>query len=533
MRDAFSALAAPAASGPSPERLAGFDLNDFGNAMRLILLAGGRIDDETGEVDTEQVRLLFLLGAGWVGYDDRRGFWDREVGEDLARRMAHRVAHKVRGLTPLLVERGVSGKDAVKFADHCGSAGATSAMLRQAQSYLMVKIEVFDRDPWVINCRNGTLRLRDAQGGFKPHLCDHDPADRITRRAAVAYDPDARAPLFEGVAAMSLPEPAEHAYFKRWLGYSSTGLIHEQAFGLTQGKGRDGKSTLLDAAREALGSYGAVGNVATFLDGIASATGPDPELVKLAGDVRLVILSEPKRGQQLNEGRLKQWTSGSPISARDLQAKPITFRPVGKLTFECNSLPVVRGSDDGIWRRVQTPIFRHQVPEDRVDKALPDKIRAGELAGVLNWLVAGVGDWMARGLDPPASLRDITEQYRRASSPFGEWLAERCVLGDAAKGAKTLSGELYRDFKEWFEAQGYEKPMSTRAFGDALRDKQVMLVGKNGAGLKYRGPIRLKTFEELAQDDVSGAGGVSDAAPVYGLGDEDLGDAFGVPGDGH
>lgn len=31
------------AGAPTPEELAAFDLNDFGNAMRLIRLAGGRI----------------------------------------------------------------------------------------------------------------------------------------------------------------------------------------------------------------------------------------------------------------------------------------------------------------------------------------------------------------------------------------------------------------------------------------------------------------------------------------------------------
>ena len=40
--------------------------------------------------------------------------------------------------------------------------------------------------------------------------------------------------------------------------------------------------------------------------------------------------------------------------------------------------------------------------------------------------------------------------------------------------------------------------MSARAFGDALRARQIDLMGRNGKGQKYRGPIRLKTELELA-----------------------------------
>lgn len=498
----FGGLARAGSGGPSPERLAAFDLNDFGNAMRLIMLAGGSIDED-GNVDTTNCRLLYGLGLGWIGFNGR--FWDRECGEDEARKAAHRTARAIRDLYDVMTggdKPRMTPKDFFKFADGCGSAGATSAMLKQAQSYLTVRIEVFDRDPLAINCRNGTLKMRFEDGRFSVQLAKHDPADRITRMAAVAYDEKAVAPLFRGVVDDSLPEVEEQAFFKRWLGYCSTGRTEEQAFALTQGRGRDGKSTILDACREALGTYGVAASPDTFLEGgMRSGSDAAPDLIALSGDTRLAVLSEPKRGAKFNEGLLKAWTSGSPISARDLHSKPINFRPKAKINFECNAFPVARGDDDGIWRRVLTPQFRHQVPEDRMDRLLPEKLRAQELPGILNWLIEGVGDWLKRGkLDMPESLKAVLEDYRRSSSPFGDWLRERCFTGEAAGTDKELSGALYSDFKKWFEDQGFEKPMSVRAFGDALRDRQIVLMGKNAAGLKYRGPIRLKTATEIAAE---------------------------------
>ena len=84
-------------SGPTPEQLAKYASNDLGNAMRLILLAGGRIDD-AGRVDAGSSQLLYVIGRGWIGYDGTR--FDFTRGEDLARKLAHRVAAQVRLLQP-------------------------------------------------------------------------------------------------------------------------------------------------------------------------------------------------------------------------------------------------------------------------------------------------------------------------------------------------------------------------------------------------------------------------------------------------
>lgn len=537
------------ASAPTPEELAKFDPNDLGNAMRLIRLIGGAIDDDGG-VDAGEARLLFQLGGGWIGFNGR--YWDRPYGEELARKSAHLVARKLASLNKLIADAHfLTVKESAAFIKSAGSSGSTQAMLRQAQSYLTVEIDAFDQDPLALNVRNGTLKLRPVDGALKVTLDRHNPADRITKMAAVAYDVTATAPLFEQVADESFPDKAEGAYFQRTCGYGSTGIIREQAFFLNQGRGRDGKSTLLDAIRKTLGTYAEVGDVNTFLEGVqGNAGGPSPDLVKLAGDVRFVVLSEPKRGAAWNEARLKAWTSGSPIMARDLNAKPFNFKPIGKLFIECNPFPKPRGDDDGFWRRIKPTLFRRQVPKAEVDQEMPDKIAAAELPGVLNWLLAGVGDWLCGGEDHkgglrmPASLEGVLDAYRKSSSPFGDWLDERCVWGEAAgKAALTSSTELYNDYKAWSEGQGHDKPMSMRAFGDALSDRQVLVMKRDNTGRKIRGPIRLKTAEERDLDAANSpitpplvpdaneaspsAGGSSGVAPGAAF-DADLADNWGA-----
>ena len=490
------------ASAPTPKELAGYDLSDYGNAMRLIRLAGGLLTDKG--VDTREVRLLNVIGLGWIGFNGTH--WDGKFGEVLSRKMAHAVGQKMRdpAVKGFLAEcHGLAPPDIRRYLDSLGQAGSTSAMLKQAESYLTVEIDAFDADTMKLNCRNGTLKVSlDKEGALKVVKTPHSPADRITRLINIDYDKKAEAPLFRATVKASLPDDQIAGFLKRWAGYGFTGEVYEQAFVICQGKGRDGKSTILDALREMAGGYGGVGDINTFLEAANNgASGASPDLIKLAGDVRFVVLSEPPRGAKFNEGRLKAWTSGSPITARQLREAPIDFRPVGKLNVECNALPVVRGDDDGIWRRANVIPFEVQVPVDKVDKQLPHKLRK-EFPGILNWVLEGIGDWLAKGLDAPAAIKKVLDDYRKESSPFGDWLMTRCVIGKDATGERTLSKDLHANYKAWAEEQGQDvkQVMSIKAFGTALTQRQIRGAGLNRNGLQLRGPIRLKTDAELYAD---------------------------------
>ena len=83
---AFDDFAEPLGSAPSPEELCKFDLNDYGNAQRLIRLAGGQFGDR-GKSDLRAATLLYLPEHGWIGFDGQR--WDLKHGERLAQRLAH------------------------------------------------------------------------------------------------------------------------------------------------------------------------------------------------------------------------------------------------------------------------------------------------------------------------------------------------------------------------------------------------------------------------------------------------------------
>jgi putative DNA primase/helicase len=268
----------------------------------------------------------------------------------------------------------------------------------------------------------------------------------------------------------------------------------EQVFFLFQGLGRDGKSTYMGAKRELLGDYAAAADVKTFLDvGQRSGADANPDLARLAGDTRLASTAEPPRGAKLAEAMIKSFTGGAPILARHLRRDLFEFQPIPKIFMECNSFPTIKGDDDGIWRRLVPILWENQVPKDKVDRQLPAKLR-NEYSGILNWLLAGVCAWLKDGLNPPTRVAEALEDYRKGSSPFGEWLAEWVVIDKTEKHPAT---PFYTSFKEWLLARDPDaRVMSQQAFGRALADRQILYAGLGGDGRVMRKGARLKTSSE-------------------------------------
>jgi putative DNA primase/helicase len=503
------------------EELARFDLNDYGNAMRFIRRTGGAIDED-GLIDTGGSRVLYLRRRGWIAFNGR--FWDLEHGEGLARREAAKVALTLHPQLAIRVEIAKERGDSAKtiqaiwdFGVQCGNNGRVTALLNMAQAYLEAELGEFDTDPLAINCENGVVRLRrDAEGGAVARFREgHEPGDRMTRMVAAPYDPTAAAPLFDQVVRDAQPRPEDQHYLQKVLGYATTGSVEEQKFWVFQGRGGDGKSTIVNAVRDTLGSYATVVAVETFLDtGVKRGSEASPDIAALAGDTRFLSAGEPPSGSKLATGQIKAFTGDGKLKARELREGLFEFKPMGKVVIECNRRPAINDTDDGIWRRLKTLPFRHQVAPDKIDMTLPRRL-AEERPGIFAWLVQGALAWMDESLrQDPESVREAVEDYRKGSNPFAQWMDARLVRDPEARVRASV---LFEDYKKWCEDNGHEKPMSQRAFGGALGELHIVFAGKDGDGKVTRRGARLRTSADpdtRADDAGAGAGGSLGSEPL-------------------
>jgi putative DNA primase/helicase len=154
------------------------------------------------------------------------------------------------------------------------------------------------------------------------------------------------------------------------------------------------------------------------------------------------------------------------VTARHLYREEIEFRPECKILLATNHRPVIRGSDEGIWRRIHLVPFAVTIPPERRDKDLPAKLRA-EWPGILAWAVRGCLEWQATGLAPPEEVQRATQEYREDSDLVGRWIVERCIVG---RGAQVQAAVAYRDYSRWIEAQGAH-PMSLMSFSRLLNER--------------------------------------------------------------
>jgi putative DNA primase/helicase len=184
--------------------------------------------------------------------------------------------------------------------------------------------------------------------------------------------------------------------------------------------------------------------------------------------MRFVSAIETSEGRALAESFVKAVTGGDRISARFLYAEFFDFEPAFKVWLASNHKPVIKGADDGIWRRVRLVPFAQCFEGERCDPDLGAKLEM-ELPGILAWAVRGCLEWQKRGLTPPASVTGATAAYRSEMDTFSGFLDERCEVA-AGDNASVTAGELYAAYRSWAEANG-EKPLSQRWFGLRLAER--------------------------------------------------------------
>jgi putative DNA primase/helicase len=322
---------------------------------------------------------------------------------------------------------------------------------------MTLSVENFDSDPWLLNCQNGALDLRN--GELRPH----DRNDHLTTCLPVAYNPAAKCPrwtrfmdeIFGGDE--SLVE-----FMHRALGYALTGDISEQAMFILYGFGANGKSTMLNTVATLLGDLAKHSNVETFTEHKASRIPEDRARLRGA---RFVTTSETGRGHQLDESFVKDATGGEPITARFLHQNTFEFRPAFKLFMACNHKPGISGTDHGIWRRIRLVPFDQKF-DPRQEPDLEFTLK-NELAGILAWAVEGCRKWQDKGLGMPDAVKVATESYRSESDLLGTFLNECCKTDPILT---TSASDLYNAYREWCDNGGY-RPMNQRNFGLGLKER--------------------------------------------------------------
>ena len=346
-------------------------------------------------------------------------------------------------------------KDVVDFAVATSGHGKLAAMLKLAAADVPVAVDDLDANPWLMTCLNGTLDLRTGE------LRQHRREDNLTKLCPTNFNPDAGSYHFDKFLEGVFDGPTID-FVQRFFGYALTGDVREQILAVFHGIGSNGKSTLLKAIQDTLGTDFSAAAPPSLL--IEKKTEAHPtELAGLFGK-RLVIAQETNHGARLAEATVKLLTGGDIISARRMREDFWTFPPTHKVVLVTNHRPRIVGNDHAIWRRlVLVPFARKFWNPDkgetgphelRQDKTLPVKLKA-EAEGILAWMVRGCLEWQRNGLQIPDSVRAATAEYRSEQDTLGRFVEQCCIVSNAVR---VKFSSLYAALETWCNDTGDNLP---------------------------------------------------------------------------
>lgn len=322
-------------------------------------------------------------------------------------------------------------------------------ILKDAASVYPVSMTEFDKDPYLFNCKNGTLDLRTRE--FRPH----SPSNLLATISGVKYDPAARSQLWEKtISEVMQGDQDAAAYLQKAMGYGLTGDTSEEAFFLLYGATtRNGKGTLMETYMALQGGYGRAARPETIAQKEkANSNAPTEDIARLAG-ARVVNISEPDKKMVLSASLVKTLTGRDTINARFLNENSFEFVPQFKLFINTNHLPKVTDPTVFDSGRVKVIPFNRHFSEEEQDKGLKRKLRQPEnLSGILNWCLDGL--WMMRetGLEVPTAVQEATAQYRQDSDKIARFVAD--ALEPDPHG-EIRTEEAYQAYQAWCALNGH------------------------------------------------------------------------------
>lgn len=447
-----------------------FKLSELGNAERLVARHGKDI-----RYCHEWNKWLIWTGTHWQ--------------IDLTGEVERRAKETIRAIYSEAAEIEDEEKRAAlaKHAAKSETNRAISAMVELAKSEpgIPVLSDQLDSDIWLLNCKNGTLDLRT--GELRPH----NRKDYITRIIPTEYDPYADFEEWAKFLHRIMNDNAELiSFLQRAVGYSLTGSTREQCLFMLYGCGANGKTTFLEAISDVLAGYAQRTPTDTLL--AKDTSGISNDIARLKG-ARFVVASEVEEGKRMAESLVKQMTGGEKMTARFMRAEYFEFTPHFKLWVGTNHKPVIRGTDQAIWRRIKLIPFNVTIPPEERDKNLLNKLRR-EMPGILNWAVMGCMDWQKNGLGEPEEVIKATNDYRSEMDVLTRFITDCCTTNTQRS---IKSSVLYKKYAEW-SRDNNEFTLSQTKFSTRMQEKGFSKI-RTSRGMVWEG---IAIVDDDADDDI-------------------------------
>lgn len=333
----------------------------------------------------------------------------------------------------------------------------------------------FNRNPYLVNVRNGLLDIRDMS--FK----EHTPSYLSTVQLNVEYNPQVDCPQFkkflnEVLDCKLIPLVQEI------VGYLLTTNTASQKAFVFWGPARTGKSTLLWVVEYLLLGKKNVSNIPW------QEIGDKFKTAELLGKLANVFSDLPSKSID-DTGIFKVVTGEDYLMAEKKNKNPFKFKPFARLVFSCNELPrnyVDR--TEGFYRRLIIVPFSRQIEKSKIDKSLKYKFQR-EKEGILNWALEGLKRLYENNFEfSENELTDgVKKEYKRENNNVISFVEECCELDSLFSCSRI---EIYEAYKEFCVEAGL-KALSQIKFNKELEGNFNITRSRSGKLRLWNG-VRIK-----------------------------------------
>jgi len=408
-------------------------------------------------------------------YDDEKGVY-RENGEKVVKKLCELIWTRdvvLRYLKPIRLR---------KLTTHF-----VNEVINAIKRRTYVSNTEFDKDPFIINVKNGLLDIRTKE--LKPHTPEY--LSRIQINAE--YNPDAKCPKIDKFISEIVPEKYRKLLYQIPAYCLFPDYKYEKAFMLV-GDGENGKSTYLNLITHFLGEDN-VSHVS-----LQSLTNNRFARSRLIGKLANIFADIPST-KLYSTGDFKTLTGGDRMEGEKKFKDSVPFRNRAKLIFSANELPPVNDRTWAFWRRwilIEFP-YKFDGKERPKDPNILKKLTTREeLSGFLNKIIDEYVNLLRNGFIEQTDLGEIWMRRSNSVYAFVRDRLERDVNSFVPKE------DLYKEYVEYCDENDLA-PVAKNKFGNSLPKEiptttQKILYG--GKRVKVWSGIRLKPKEEFQYNNL-------------------------------
>jgi P4 family phage/plasmid primase-like protien len=308
-----------------------------------------------------------------------------------------------------------------------------NSIINLASSKLTTYSTNFDKEGMLINLQNGVFDLDAFQ--LRPHFA----ADYMSKIAGVQYIENSKCPRWLKFVDEFTCGDAELAlYLQKLCGLCLTDDVSIQSLHVLHGSGANGKSLFLKIISKILGDYVTLMS-SDFL--LAKAKDSKLETTNLQG-VRLAIINELPENGVLYDNRVKELIGNGQIKARGHYQNFSVVKETYKIVIASNYKPIVKGQDDGIWRRLRIIACELSLTDNQKDHYL-EKSLLKEIDGIFLWMLDGLKLFKTDGLDMTSRMYEDVKQFKKSEDQIGRFIDECLYISIDNRISAKLVYEIF------------------------------------------------------------------------------------------